>query len=243
MASFMDNGNGMGTFSWTPNMGDAALSPYSATFTATEATGMPALSDSQTVTITVFPVGGGSGSLLGTPNTFAGTANLTAQGTSDWTSWKGGLNPLSRKDGVTPMISDYTQIGSEVAVGAGTQATYSWTDGTPVLSNSTQDGIRVFNIGSGFRVTVPADTTARTVNFYVGAKNARGQFTATLSDGSAAAYSTLINQPSGLGSHVVTLNYQAASAGQTLTMEYTMETRYKSSLTGSQINLEATTLF
>jgi hypothetical protein len=243
MASFVDNGGGFGTFSWTPNTGAADLSPYSVTFTATEATGMPPLSDSQVVTITVNPLGGGGGSLSGNLSPFTGSLNLTAQGTSDWTSWKGGSNPLSRKAGVTPLISDYMQIGSEAAEGAGTQATYIWTDGTPVVSNSSQTGIRVFNLGSGFRVTVPADTTARTVNLYVGAKNARGQFTATLSDGSAPVFTTLINQASGLGSHMVALNYQAASNGQTLTMEYTLETRYSSNLKGSQINLEAATLF
>jgi hypothetical protein len=239
-ASFMDNGNGTGVFSWTPNDSNLSGSPYTVTFTATE-NGGGGLSDSQVVTITVNPVGGAS--LLGGLSPFAGNANLTAQGTTDWAHWKGGLNPLTRKAGVTPQISDYMQIGSETAQGAGTQATYTWTDGTPVLSGSNQDGIRVFNVGSGFRVTVPADTTARTVNLYVGAKNARGQFTATLSDGSAPAFTTLVNQASGLGSHLVTLNYQAASNGQTLTIEYIMETRYKSNLTGSQINLESATLF
>jgi hypothetical protein len=244
VGSFTDFGGGMGSFSWTPSMGDADLSPYSVTFRAMETAGMDPLSDSQTISITVLPFGTVSGNLSANLAPFtAGSVNLTAQGTTDWTHWKGGLNPLSRKAGITPLISDFTLIGSETPVGAGASTNYIWTDGTPVVSANSKDGLRVFNVGSGFRVTVPADTTARTLNLYVGAKNARGQFTATLSDGSAAAFTTLINQPSGLGTHLVTLNYMAASAGQTLTIDYTMETRYRTTLKKSQINLEAATLF
>ena len=35
-AVFTDNGDGSGTFSWTPAIGDAAGSPYQVTFSATE---------------------------------------------------------------------------------------------------------------------------------------------------------------------------------------------------------------
>jgi hypothetical protein len=212
-----------------------------------EADGMDPLSDSQTISITVQPFGTVSGSLSANVTPFTvRSVNLTTQGTSDWTHWEGTLNPLDRKAGTTPLISNFISLpigGSETPVGAGSKTTYMWSDGTPSLSDNTRTCIRVFNVGSGFRVTVPADTTARTLNLYLGAKNARGQFTATLSDGSAAAFSTFINQPSGLGTHLVTLNYMAASSGQTLTIEYTMETRYRTNLTGSQINLEAATLF
>jgi len=241
-ANFTDSGGGIGEFMWTPDMDAADLSPYSVTFTATEAAGMGPLSDSETISITVLPFGTVSGNLSANLTPFtAGSVNLTAQGTTDWTHWKGGSINFIHKDNVTLQISNYTLIGSEAPTSSGSKTTYSWTDGTPVESDNNRTAIRVFNVGSGFRVTVPADTTARTLNLYVGAKNARGQFTATLSDGSAAAFSTLINQPSGLGTHLVTLNYMAASAGQTLTIDYTMETRYKTNLMKSQINLEAAT--
>ena len=239
-STFTDFGNGMGQFSWTNTTGAASNSPYTVTFSATEDNGN-GLSDSQQVTIIVNPVGGGGGNLTGTPSVINGTVDLTLEGITDWAHWSGGVNPLNRKSGVTPMISDYTLIGSETPVGAGTKATYDWTDGAPTASNSTKTGIRLFNLGSGFRITAPADTSSRTLNVYVGAKNARGQFTATLSDGSAVPYSVLLDQPSGLSSRMITLNYRAASAGQTLTIEYVMETRYKSNLTGSQINLESAT--
>ena len=50
-AAFTDNRNGSGVFSWTPQVGDAAGSPYSVTFTATDATD-PTLEDNQTISVT-----------------------------------------------------------------------------------------------------------------------------------------------------------------------------------------------
>jgi len=242
-ANFTDAGGGIGEFMWTPDMDAADLSPYSVTFTATEAAGMTLLSDSQTITLAVLPFGTVSGNLSANLSPFtAGSLNLSAQGTTDWARWKGGsIINFIHKDNVTLQISNYTLIGSEAPTGSGSKTTYSWTDGTPTISGSATGGLRVFNVGSGFRVVVVADTTPRTLRMYVGAKNARGQFAATLSDGTPA-FSTLINQPSRLGTHLVTLSYQAASPGQTLTIEYTMDTRFKTSLKGSQINLEAATL-
>ncbi|MCC6797346.1 MAG: tandem-95 repeat protein [Candidatus Hydrogenedentes bacterium] len=48
-ASFINNGNGTGTFTWTPAVGDHEDSPYAVTFVATDAT----TSDSETIQITV----------------------------------------------------------------------------------------------------------------------------------------------------------------------------------------------
>ncbi|MBE9516067.1 MAG: serine hydrolase, partial [Proteobacteria bacterium] len=53
-ASFIDNGDGTGTFSWTPVAGDSTGSPYSATFTATDATD-PTLISTETISIAVNP--------------------------------------------------------------------------------------------------------------------------------------------------------------------------------------------
>ncbi len=49
-ASFIDNGNGTGDFSWITTVGDAAGSPYGVTFTVTDLGG---LSDSEIISITV----------------------------------------------------------------------------------------------------------------------------------------------------------------------------------------------
>ena len=198
-------------------------------------------SDSASITWTVN-TGGNSGNLVANTSSISANVDLTTEGEHDWAHWSGGSVNFNRKAGALPQISDFTLIGSETPVGAGTSASYSWLDGSPIPSDTQKNGLRVFNVGSGFHITVAADTTPRTLRFYVGAKNATGQFTATLSDASAPAFTTLINQSSGLGSHIVTLNYQAASAGQTLIIEYTLNKRFKNNLMGSQINLEAATL-
>jgi hypothetical protein len=113
------------------------------------------------ISLTVTPPATG-GTLNGSMITPSGTAQLTAEGTSDWAHW--GLNTVSdfnHKSGVTQQISNYAMAGS------GTPARYanngigfSWTDGTPTVSatNSTT-GVFVSGQNNGFRITVPADPT------------------------------------------------------------------------------------
>src|SRR5712691_10625623 len=160
--------------------------------------------------------------------------NLTAAGPLDWVHW--GLytdTSLDRKSGVTPQISDWTVIGPSNAFTAAYQFGdnangYSWSDGTPTASvTNTTTGVWAYgvpNIGTGFELSVPADTTTRTLKVYVGAFAARGRFEASLSDMSAADYinsseSNIRNGPSA----VYALQYAANSAGQSLRIRFTVE--------------------
>lgn len=59
-ANFADNGNGTGSFSWTPASG-AAPGPYSVTFTAIDAANS-AITSAETISIAVQEAGGGGGS-------------------------------------------------------------------------------------------------------------------------------------------------------------------------------------
>ena len=54
-------------------------------------------------------------------------------------------------------------------------------------------------VGNGFEITVPADTTTKTLKLYVGVWFTQDKLKATLSDASAPAYvdTTLNNRPSG----------------------------------------------
>jgi hypothetical protein len=160
--------------------------------------------------------------------------NLTAAGPLDWVHW--GLytaTSLDRKSGVTPQIGDWTVIGPSNAFTAAYQFGdngngYSWSDGTPTASvTNTTTGVWAYgvpNIGTGFELSVPADTTMRTLKVYVGAFAAKGRFEASLSDMSAADYldSSLSNMRNG-PSAVYALQYAANSAGQTLRIRYTLE--------------------
>ena len=182
--------------------------------------------------------GAGGGSLTGSGATASGTVNLTTQGTSDWAHWG-----LSSASSLNRKSSGGSQIASAVLGGSASRYAnngvgYTWTDGTPTATaTATTTGIYIGGVGNGFRITVPASTTSRTIKLYVGGYQSGGTLTAQLSDNSAAAYSNA-GFSSGSGSYYVvyTLTYRAASANQTLTIEW------KQSSGGGNVTLQAATL-
>jgi Bacterial Ig domain len=159
--------------------------------------------------------------------------DLTTAGSIDWVHW--GLytdTSLTRKAGVVPQIGDITAVhGSNtnafvfVYQYADNYNGYSWTDGTPETTvNATPTGVWAYgipNLGTGFEFTVPADTTPRTLQVFVGVFSGKGTFQASLSDNSAAPYtdSQLVNIGNGPGA-VYTLTYAANSDGQTLKIHW-----------------------
>lgn len=166
--------------------------------------------------------------------------NLTSEGTLDWAHW--GLNTTSsfdRKAGVTPQIGNYTNVGlNSPGRFADNPTGFTWSDGAPTTStvNSTT-GIYVGGLNNGFQITVPADTSPKTLKLYVGLWSAQGKLQATLSDASAMPYtdSSLINLSS-TSNGVYTIAFKAASNGQTLKVKWTM-------LSGQgNVTLEAATL-
>jgi hypothetical protein len=152
------------------------------------------------------------------------TVNLTTEGTRDWAHWGLATNTLfNHKANVSQQISDFTKIGSDpVTIYRDNYTAYSWTDGTPAPNaSSLSNGVFTTGVTNGFQITVPADTTARRLRVYVGLYGAQGNFQAWLSDFSAAAYlDTTLSNTFDNAYGVYTLNYAAASAGQTLTLRY-----------------------
>ncbi|MCC6208463.1 MAG: FG-GAP repeat protein [Gammaproteobacteria bacterium] len=182
------------------------------------------------------------------PTNFIATAptlvNLAAEGAADWIHWgRASTTVPDRKAGILPLISNYTSIGgANPARTTQTSASYAWSGGTPLASTTgSRTGLSVFNVGNGFQFTVPADASFRTLKVYVGANAARGQFTASLSDGSAPAYTTTIDRSSGRTSQVITLKFRAASPGQTLTVRYVVSKLYLAN-SQSRITLESAAL-
>jgi hypothetical protein len=200
---------------------------------------------------------GGAATLTGTftPVPTGSNVNLTALGALDWVHW--GLytdTSLNRKAGVTPWITDFTELspgGSNAFVFVYQYADnyngYSWSDGVPeVEATDTPTGVWAYglpNLGTGFEFTVPADTTVRTLKVFVGVFSGRGAFTASLSDGSAPTYtnSQLSNLANGPGA-VYTLQYAAASAGQTLRIRWTLLQAAGPSAPQANVTLQAATL-
>jgi hypothetical protein len=196
--------------------------------------------DDLTVTVN-NPASGGllSGSNAVTP----ANVNLTTEGTVDWSHW--GLSTatsFNHKNNVTQQISNITPLGGgTIQRYANNPNTYSWSDGTPTANvSSTAAGVYVAGANNGFQVTVPADTTQRTLKLYVGLWAAGGKLEATLSDGSASSYidTSLVNS-TGTSNRVYSLTYQAASSGQTLTVKWTVNTTFNQ---WSNVTLQAAAL-
>lgn len=99
-------------------------------------------------------------SLSGQLATPPAIVNLTSEGTADWIHW--GLideTSINRKSGVTPMLGDYTIIGtSPVRRYDDNPSGFTWSDGTPTASvANTPTYLYVTGVGNGFEYSVPAD--------------------------------------------------------------------------------------
>lgn len=215
-------------------LGEDLASPYSYTWNnapvgihvltarATDVQG--ASSDSSPAELFVNGSGGRLAGTLAEPTVLPMSVNLTTEGLRDWTHWGLATNAvLNRKAQVTPAISDFTKIGSHpVGLYGDNYTAYSWTDGTP--TNSVANVTRgVFTTGAtnGFELTAPADTSLRTLKVYVALYGAQGNFQAWLSDFGDAAYTDVtLSNIFGNAYGVYTLNYAAASPGQTLHVRY-----------------------
>ena len=225
----------------TNKLGEDTTNPYSFTWnsvpaghyfiTARATDDKGAVSISDPVEIFVNTSGGNLSGSVTKPPMLPTLVNLTTEGTADWVHWGGQTNGVGpdRKAGVLPQISNYTSIGTEKAQQFADNYTgFSWTDGTPTTSASdTTTGLFIPGVTNGFQLTLPADSTARTLKVYVGGYAAAGNFQAWLSDFSAAAYSdSSLSNSFGNAYAAYTLNYTAASPGQTLTVRFTSKTLY-----------------
>ena len=76
----------------------------------------------------------------------------------------------------------------------------------------------------GLAFDVPADTSPRVVRFYVGVNQAQGKLLAHMSDGSAPdLVDDSLLDLNGTSTRTYTIQYRAGSAGQTLTISWTVE--------------------
>ena len=166
------------------------------------------------------PVGPVKGFLNGSADGSSAAANLTTEGVTDWIHWGDGA--LNRKSGVTPVLTSYSVVGGGVVNGySNDPRPIMWTDGAPAaVSTNNTDGVFINAIGNGFAFTAPADATVRILTIHVGGWFSGGTLTAHLSDGSAADYRESTLPVSNSWDRNYTLTYNAASAGQTLTVSW-----------------------
>ncbi|MFN0277197.1 MAG: hypothetical protein ACKVRN_01205 [Pyrinomonadaceae bacterium] len=218
------------------------IPPPAPTATSTStSTAIPSNTPTHTATNTPTPTSG-QGSLSGSQTVTPANVDLSAEGTSDWAHW--GLTApgdFNHKSGVAQQISNCTALGTEAIQRYTNTSLYSWSGGTPTASaTNTGTGVYVIGLNNGFQITAPAETTARTLKMYVGLWAAGGRFEASLSDGSAPVYiDTSLSSSSSPVNAVYTLNYRAASAGQTLTLQWTANTIFNQ---WGNVTLQAATL-
>ncbi len=176
--------------------------------------------------------------LSGTTDSDASTVAIDTVGLTDWIRFVGNANTdIVRKSGGGSLISTYTLVNGATDGHYNTTSarTVSWSGGTPTASGSDNGRGGAEPNGTtnaGISITVPADTAVATLDlfFELGASssffNYIGTLTATLSDGSASPYTVDFADTSGGGlggNDIITnvhLTFQAASAGQTLTVTW-----------------------
>jgi hypothetical protein len=154
--------------------------------------------------------------------------NLTTLGAVDWAHYcytNGGT--FNHKSPVVGAISDkFTNTGAAITLTryASFWEQYTWTDGTPngSVSNS-GTGCILSDTSNSIKITVAADTTLRNVHIIGGAYNCLMRITATLSDASAPPITfDVVAGNSQSVYNDFNFWFQAASAGQTLTISREM---------------------
>jgi hypothetical protein len=152
---------------------------------------------------------------------FRASVDLTTEGTIDWVHW-GTTSAASFDHKATGggKISDLVQRGMfryDTSL-----STYSWSDGAPTVSDSTNSGVYDLGGSTGFSFTVPADTSTRTLRLYAGGESVNNRLTAHLSDGSTpdALLSTTGHETGGAYVTPMEITFRAASAGRTLTLTW-----------------------
>ena len=162
---------------------------------------------------------GPPGALTGVGNSSTTMGNLTSEGSADWEHW--GDAALNRKSGVTPLISNYSVVGSGAVYSYNNDLrTLTWTDGTPDGIGTNNSGIYVNSLQNGFSFTVPADSTPRVLTVHVGGWLSGGTLTAHLSDGSATDFVDSTSPTGGQYDRNYTLTYNAYGPGQTLLVSW-----------------------
>jgi glucose/arabinose dehydrogenase len=168
-----------------------------------------------------------TGALSGFASTPTASENLSSVAALDWAHWGHSSSVwYTHKAGVAPQIGITTIGNMAPSRYEGHPFGFSWTDGTPIPSAThSTTGVYVIGAGNGFRITVPADPTPRTLILFVGVWAAEGRLVARLSDGSAPDYvDTSIAHATGIVLGKYQLSYRSASPGQTLTVSFTQNT-------------------
>jgi hypothetical protein len=144
-------------------------------------------------------------------------------GSTDWAHW-GLMDHNSFDHKSTGTIGTFVSLQNTMLKQAsGYPIGFSWTDGSPrAMVTNTTTGVYTNGNGAGFRFTIPADTTLRTLKLYGGGLQSTLQMTAHLSDGSYPDVVQTTGDANNNFQRVLTLTYRAASSCQ-LTIDWAVQ--------------------
>ncbi len=163
--------------------------------------------------------------LMLTASTPPNRVDLTMEGAMDWAHWGrvAGTTILHRKNTPRSRIGELVKLGQrEVHTYENNPTIFAWSNGAPTTEvKQTRSGVFIYGQNAGFQLAVPAETTLRVAKLFCGVWRGQGRLEATLSDGGATA-SALKEGVETDGDNVCyTVRYRAATAGQTLTLQWT----------------------
>ena len=160
--------------------------------------------------------------LTGTLTNVAASVDLTAEGTLDWTHWGfDATNLFTRKATFAPRITNFVVFGTAPSqFPTNSVPQFTWTNGTPITEAATSNELAIVGSDAGFEFDVAADTTVRRLTLYFGLIGTHASIEATLSDGSAGPFFTIVTISSPTNVAYV-FDYSAASSGRALHVRVT----------------------
>lgn len=175
-----------------------------------------------------------------------GTVNLTTEGVTDWWHVFDYLSANDRHKSGGGSVITMSGIGitrQQFYESTSYQLIFSYSNGTtPNVSGTDQRAMyepalnHVTDTGKGWRCVVPAGIAPQRLKFYVGANsNPSIKITATLSD---ASYTFTDLHPGRGGlSGVITVDFNANTNGQTLTVDFVLEGSFDGTLAMAAVTL------
>ncbi|HKY38898.1 MAG TPA: hypothetical protein VJN18_23320 [Polyangiaceae bacterium] len=152
---------------------------------------------------------------------------LTTEGALDWAHWGlGSATDRNQRAGVTSLLLDFKPTGSTQAMRfLDGPTTFNWTDGTPTVTASTNDGISWQGVGEGFELVVPAVVDIRKLKLYLAVFDGTGALQASLSDPRASSIgdNRITNNSAIWHTDVITIDYgNATLPDTTMTVSFSM---------------------
>ncbi len=150
------------------------------------------------------------------------SVDLSREGFRDWAHWGlATVDDYNHKADVTSSLMDFKPLGSALPkFNKGGPITFNWSDGTPVVSATTPNGIFWTGANQGFELKSPAGDEELLVNLYIGVTAGTAEIKASVSDPDATSeLEDHINSPVGAWNlRVLTVQYGFAAPDSVLTV-------------------------